>query len=135
VLVNNKPASVVAVTLAEAIGAWLASPPRAITDLGGAVVDVKADVFSGDDYEEGSVYLGAEHEGDTHADSNDEARTAMTGCVAYQVASARPGRLSSGREGFFREASNGMEFGAISPWDGTFDTGEARLPGREVSDV
>ena len=46
VLVNNKPASVVAVTLADAVGAWLASPQRAATDLGGAIADVKADVYA-----------------------------------------------------------------------------------------
>ena len=46
VLVNNKPASAVAATLADAVGAWLASPQRAATDLGGAIADVKADVYA-----------------------------------------------------------------------------------------
>ena len=46
VLVNNKPASVVAVTLADAVGAWLAFPQRAAADLGGAIADVKADVYA-----------------------------------------------------------------------------------------
>ena len=137
-LVNNKPASVVAVTLAEAVGAWLASPQRAAADLGGAIADINADVYSGDAYEEGSAYLGAELElqEDVYAESTDEVRTAVVGHSTYQLASARPARLSSGRQNFFREASNVMELDPISPrWDGTGDTGEARLPGREVSQV
>jgi len=141
VLVNNKPASVVAVTLAEAVGAWLASPQRAAADLGGAIADINADVHSGEAYEEGSAYLGAELEleEDVYAESTDEVHTAVVGHSTYQLASARPARparLSSGRQNFFREASNVMELDPISPrWDDTGDTGEARLPGREVSQV
>ena len=33
-------------TLADAVGAWLASPQRAAADLGGAIADVKADVYA-----------------------------------------------------------------------------------------
>ena len=130
-LVNNKPASVVAVTLAEAVGAWLASPQRAAADLGGAIADINADVHSGEAYEEGSAYLGAELEleEDVYAESTDEVHTAVVGHSTYQLASARPARparLSSGRQNLFREASNVMELDPISPrWDDTGDTGEA----------
>jgi len=122
VLVNNRPASVVAVTLAEAIGAWLASPERAAADLLGTIAAIKPDVYNGDAYEEGSAFL--DDELDVYAESTDEVRTAAAVRQTYHFASARPARLSTGRQGLFQQQSiDAVELEAVA------------LPGREVSEV
>jgi len=90
VLVNSRPASVVALTLAEAVFAWLASPDRAAADLGGTIADIRADdVYSSDVYEEGSAFVGDGIEEDTYPESTNEVRTAAAGRQTYHLASAR----------------------------------------------